>query len=101
MIEYVLSTIHREGGLNVNKNVLKNYLKDFSNDFIHREKRVSIFDLENCLYNKSYISTFLNQGKIASNFPSSTISKLSINKTRINANRITEVIRLEHYLART
>ena len=86
MIEYVLSTIHREGGLNVNKNVLKNYLKnDFSNDFIHREKKGFVFDLENWVYsNKSYISTFLNQGKIASNFPSSTISKLSINKTRIN-----------------
>ena len=103
LIEYVLSTIHREGGLNVNKNVLKNYLKkDFSSDFIHREKKGFVFDLENWVYgNKSYISTFLNQGKIASNFPSSTISKLSINKTRINANRIWKLFVLEHYLART
>ena len=101
LVEYVLSTSLDINGLNIDKNILKNYLlKDFGTEFTTRRKKGFVFDLESWVFNNiSYVSDTLNKGINSYLIPKSLISKLSINKSRINANRIWKLFVLEYYLS--
>lgn len=101
LVEYVLSTSLDINGLNIDKNILKNYLlKDFGTEFTTRRKKGFVFDLESWVFNNiSYVSDTLNKGINSYLIPKNLISKLSINKSRINANRIWKLFVLEYYLS--
>ena len=101
LVEYVLSTSLDINGLNIDKNILKNYLlKDFGTEFTTRRKKGFVFDLESWIFNNtSYVSDTLNKGINSYLIPKNLISKLSINKSRINANRIWKLFVLEYYLS--
>ena len=102
LIQYVLSTGLRGDMLNMNKGVLKKYLlNDFSKNFIDRKKQGFVFDLEHWVYrNINYIEDTISEGNLVSSFSKNTLKLLSINKSRINANRIWKLYILEKYLSR-
>ena len=102
LIEYVLSTKLDKEGLNFNKNVLKRYLlKDFSNEFVSREKKGFVFDLEKWVFsNLEFLEDIINSGSYVRNFNNEILSKLTVYKSRMNANRIWRIFVLEHYLSR-
>lgn len=102
LIEYVLSTKLDKEGLNFNKNVLKKYLlKDFSNEFVSREKKGFVFDLEKWVFsNLEFLEDIINSGSYVRNFNNEILSKLTVYKSRMNANRIWRIFVLEHYLSR-
>jgi len=102
LIQYVLSTGLCSNMLNLNKGVLKKYLlNDFSSNFIDRKKQGFVFDLEQWVYrNINYIQDTISEGNLVNSFPKNTIKLLSINKSRINANRIWKLYVLEKYLSR-
>jgi len=101
LVEYVLSTSLDVNSLNMNKNILKNYLlKDFGIEFTTRRKKGFVFDLESWVFsNLPHITDIINNGIYSHIIPKNLISKLSINKSRINANRIWKIFVLENYLS--
>ena len=102
LIQYVLSTGLRSDMLNMNKGVLKKYLlDDFSTNFINRKKQGFVFDLEQWVFrNINHIEDTISEGNIVSSFSKNTLKLLSINKSRINANRIWKLYVLEKYFSR-
>lgn len=102
LIQYVLSTGLHSDMLNINKGVLKKYLlDDFSTNFINRKKQGFVFDLEQWVFrNINHIEDTISEGNLVSSFSKNTLKLLSINKSRINANRIWKLYVLEKYLSR-
>ena len=99
LVEYMLSTSPSYYDSNNSKAILKNYLADdFESEFINRKKMGFVFNLEKW--------TFSNIDKIKNEFEKlntyniskSTIKKLSIVKSRINAQRIWRLYLIEKYL---
>ncbi len=99
LVEYILSTSPSYYDSNNSKVILKNYLAtDFNSEFINRRKMGFVFNLEKW--------TFSNIDKIKDEFEKlnsyniskSTINKLSIVKSRINAQRIWRLYFMEKYL---
>lgn len=99
LVEYILSTSPSYYDSNNSKAILKNYLADdFESEFINRKKMGFVFNLEKW--------TFSNIDKIKNEFEKlntyniskSTINKLSIVKSRINAQRIWRLYFIEKYL---
>ena len=102
LIQYVLSTGLRSDNLNMNKGVLKKYLlDDFSTNFVNRKKQGFVFDLEQWVFrNINHIEDTISEGNLVSSFSKNTLKLLSINKSRINANRIWKLYVLKKYLSR-
>jgi len=102
LIEFVMT--HDTKYLNPNKpkEILKKYLSvDFSDNFINRDKQGFVFDVENWVFNNlDYISEKISNGHIVSTLNDNIIKLLSINKSRINGQRIWKLFVLEHYLER-
>lgn len=102
LIEFVMN--HDTKYLNPNKpkEILKKYLSvDFSDNFIDRDKQGFVFDVENWVFNNlDYISEKISNGHIVSTLNDNIIKLLSINKSRINGQRIWKLFVLEHYLER-
>jgi asparagine synthase (glutamine-hydrolysing) len=102
LIEFVMT--HDTKYLNPNKpkEILKKYLSvDFSDNFIDRDKQGFVFDVENWVFNNlDYISEKISNGHIVSTLNDNIIKLLSINKSRINGQRIWKLFVLEHYLER-
>ena len=102
LVQYIMSTGVHSDRLNINKTVLKKYLtNDFSNTFINRKKQGFIFDLEKWIYgNIPIIKDRIIDGKYTNFISKKIIFLLSINKSRINANRIWKLYLLEVYLSK-
>ena len=102
LIEFVMT--HDTKYLNPNKpkEILKKYLSvDFSDNFINRDKQGFVFDVENWVFNNlDHISEKISNGHIVSTLNDNIIKLLSINKSRINGQRIWKLFVLEHYLER-
>ena len=100
LIEYILKS---QNSYFVNKDpkkILKDYLKsDFDESFLNREKQGFVFDLENWIFqNISFVKDEIKNGKIVNDLNPNILSKLSVNKSRINGLRIWKLFFLEKYL---
>ena len=102
LIEFVMSNDTTYLNPNKPKEILKKYLSaDFSDNFINRDKQGFVFDVENWVFNNlDYISEKISNGHIVSTLNDNIIKLLSINKSRINGQRIWKLFVLEHYLDR-
>ena len=102
LIEFVMSNDTTYLNPNKPKEILKNYLStDFSDNFIDRDKQGFVFDVESWVFNNlDYISETISNGHIVSALSDNIIKLLSINKSRINGQRIWKLFVLEHYLER-
>ena len=102
LIEFVMSKNTTYVNPNKPKEVLKKYLSvDFSDNFTERNKQGFVFDVESWVFNNiNYISNKILNGHIVSDLNSNIINLLSINKSRINGQRIWKLFVLEHYLER-
>ncbi len=99
LVEYILSTSPSYYDSNNSKVILKNYLAtDFDSEFINRRKMGFVFNLEKWIF--SNIDKIKDEfEKLNSyNISKSTINKLSIVKSRINAQRIWRLYFMEKYL---
>ena len=76
----------------------RNFSIDFDNSFLI-EKMGFVFDLENWVYsNSDYINDYFKNESNFINYINNNIFKtLSINKSRINAQRIWRIYFLEYY----
>lgn len=100
IIEYVISHDTNYFDKQISKKVLKNYLKsDFSDEFINRSKQGFIFNVEDWVYgNLSLIEDIFKSGTVVNNLNPNILKILSINKSRINGQRIWKLFVLENYL---
>ena len=99
LVEYILSPSPSYYDSNNSKVILKNYLAtDFDSEFINRRKMGFVFNLEKWIF--SNIDKIKDEfEKLNSyNISKSTINKLSIVKSRINAQRIWRLYFMEKYL---
>ena len=102
LIEYVMSTSTDYMDYENPKKILKKYLrKDFNGKFLNRKKQGFVFDVEDWVYkNLDLISDTISSGGVIDNLDKNIISKLKINKSRINGQRIWKLFVLENYLQR-
>lgn len=102
LIEYVMSTSTNYIDIEKPKKLLKNYLReDFNDKFLNRRKQGFVFDVEEWVYtNLDLISDTISSGNVVNNLDKNIISKLKINKSRINGQRIWKLFVLENYLQR-
>ena len=102
LIEFVMTNDTSYLNPNKPKEILKKYLSvDFSDNFIDRDKQGFVFDVESWVFNNlDYISETISNGHIVSALSDNIIKLLSINKSRINGQRIWKLFVLEHYLER-
>ena len=102
LIEFVMANNTTYLNPNKPKEILKKYLSvDFSDNFIDRDKQGFVFDVERWVFNNlDYISDKISNGHIVSALNDNIINLLSINKSRINGQRIWKLFVLEHYLER-
>jgi len=102
LIEFVMTNDTSYLNPNRPKEILKKYLSvDFSDNFIDRDKQGFVFDVETWVFNNlDYISDKISNGHIVSTLNDNIIKLLSINKSRINGQRIWKLFVLEHYLER-
>ena len=100
LIEYILKSENTYFFNKDPKKILKDYLKpDFDESFLNREKQGFVFDLENWIFqNISFVKDEIKNGKIVNNLNPNILSKLSVNKSRINGLRIWKLFFLEKYL---
>ena len=100
LIEYILKSQNTYFFNEDPKKILKDYLKpDFDESFLNREKQGFVFDLENWIFqNISYVKDEIKNGKIVNDLNPNILSKLSVNKSRINGLRIWKLFFLEKYL---
>ena len=102
LIEYVMSTSTHYIDFEKPKNLLKNYLReDFNDKFLIRKKQGFVFDVEEWVYsNLDIVTEIISRGNVVNNLDKNIISKLMINKSRINGQRIWKLFVLENYLQR-
>ncbi len=100
LIEYILKSQNTYFFNEDPKKILKDYLKpDFDESFLNREKQGFVFDLENWIFqNISFVKDEIKNGKIVNDLNPNILSKLSVNKSRINGLRIWKLFFLEKYL---
>ena len=100
LIEYILKSENTYFFNEDPKKILKDYLKpDFDESFLNREKQGFVFDLENWIFqNISFVKDEIKNGKIVNDLNPNILSKLSVNKSRINGLRIWKLFFLEKYL---
>ena len=81
---------------------MKTYLsQDFDENFLNRKKQGFVFNLEGWVFNNmDLVTETINNGKYIQNYDNKILSKLSINKSRINGARIWKLFFLERYLGR-
>ena len=101
LVEYILSSNIEYVDISRPKKILKDYLlSDFDNNFVNRQKKGFVFDLENWVYqNTDTLLDTISSGIIGENYKVNNISKLNINKSRINANRLWKMYVLERYIS--
>tara|TARA_B100001287_G_C22686114_1_gene533748 strand:- start:1407 stop:3215 length:1809 start_codon:yes stop_codon:yes gene_type:complete len=99
LVEYILSTSNTYYNENYSKSILKEYLKnDFDEDFLNRKKMGFVFNIENWIFN--HLSDIKDTIKINSaGLNLESFNKLTIYKSRINANRIWKLFFLQTYLS--
>ena len=102
LIEYVMSTSTHYIDFEKPKNLLKNYLReDFNDKFLNRKKQGFVFDVEEWVYtNLDIVTDIISRGNVVNNLDKNITSKLMINKSRINGQRIWKLFVLENYLQR-
>ena len=102
LIEFIMSNNNSYLNPKNSKEVLKNYLSnDFSEEFLLRKKQGFIFDVEKWVFkNLDFILDKISNGHVINNLNDKIINLLSINKSRINGQRIWKLFVLEHYLER-
>jgi asparagine synthase (glutamine-hydrolysing) len=102
LVEYMLSVDSSKINFNNSKQILKDYLQeDFDSDFTNRKKMGFVFDVQRWVYNnKELISETINNSKYIKEHNKNLIFTLSINKSRINAQRIWKIFVLAKYLER-
>ena len=102
LIEFIMSRDSSYLNPLNSKQILKNYLsRDFNNDFLLRKKQGFIFDVERWVFNNlDLISNKILNGHIIKDLNKNIVKLLSINKSRINGQRIWKLFVLEHYLER-
>lgn len=100
LIEYILKSQNSYFLNSDSKKILKDYLKpDFDESFLNREKQGFVFDLENWIFeNISFVQDEIKKGKFIHDLNPNILSKLSVNKSRINGLRIWKLFFLEKYL---
>lgn len=103
LIEYVISTDNSYFNPSNSKEILKTYLSnDFSNEFLSRKKQGFVFNVENWVFdNLNLINENISNGYVLNNLNKNILNLLSINKSRINGQRIWKIFVLENYLIRT
>jgi len=100
LIEYMINSDFEVNNKESQKLPLKKILSnDFNNSFLNRKKMGFVFDLENWVYsNSDYINDyFRNESNFINNLNNNILKTLSINKSRINAQRIWRIYFLEYY----
>ncbi len=102
LIEFIMSRNHSYLNPLNSKQILKDYLsKDFNDDFTSRKKQGFVFDVERWVFNNlDLISDKILNGHIVNGLNNNIIKLLSINKSRINGQRIWKLFVLENYLDR-
>ena len=102
LIEFIMSRDSSYLNPLNSKQILKNYLsRDFNNEFLLRKKQGFIFDVERWVFNNlDLISNKILNGHIIKDLNKNIVKLLSINKSRINGQRIWKLFVLEHYLER-
>ena len=82
------------------KYILKDYLKtDFSSDFLFRKKMGFVFNLESWVYKNLYeIENYIYETDIFNIYNKNKLKKLSINKSRINAQRLWKIYFIQKIL---
>ena len=102
LIEFIMSNNSTYLNPGNSKEILKEYLShDFSEEFILRKKQGFIFDVEGWVFkNLDYITDKILNGHVINGLNNKIIKLLSINKSRINGQRIWKLFVLEHYLER-
>lgn len=103
LIEYVISADNSYFNPRNSKEILKTYLSnDFSNQFLYRKKQGFVFNVENWVFdNLNLINENISNGYVLNNLNKNILNLLSINKSRINGQRIWKIFVLENYLIRT
>ena len=102
LIEFIMSNNITYLNPGNSKEILKEYLSsDFSEEFILRKKQGFIFDVEGWVFsNLDYLTDKILNGHVVNDLNNKVINLLSINKSRINGQRIWKLFVLEHYLER-
>ena len=103
LIEFIMSNNNTYLNPENSKEILKKYLSnDFSQEFLLRKKQGFVFDVENWVFNNiDFILSKISNGHVINNLNENIVNLLSINKSRINGQRIWKLFVLEHYLERT
>lgn len=100
LIEYMISSDFEVNNEESQKFPLKRILsEDFDSNFLNRKKMGFVFDLEKWVYsNSDYINDYFRyESNFINNLNSNILKTLSINKSRINAQRIWRIYFLEYY----
>ena len=102
LVEYMLGVDSSKINFNNSKQILKDYLQeDFDSDFTNRKKMGFVFDVQRWVYNnKELISETINNSEYIKEHNKNLIFTLSLNKSRINAQRIWKIFVLAKYLER-
>ncbi len=102
LIEYIFSRSTNYLDNKKSKKILRDYLSsDFNASFVNRKKQGFVFDVENWVYkNKEYVEDIFENGSIVNNLNKNILNLLSINKSRINGQRIWKLFILEKYFSR-
>ena len=102
LIEYIISSNYNYLDIRNPKALLKNYIKeDFDSDFLNRKKMGFVFNLEGWIFNNiEHLNEVLAQGGYVYGMNKNILNKLSINRSRINSQRIWKLYILEKYLDR-
>lgn len=100
LVEYMLSSSPANINFSVPKNILKEYLsEDFNLDFLNRKKMGFVFNVESWVYkNKKLLNHTLSSSDFIKNSNPNILNLLSINKSRINGQRIWKLYVLQKYL---
>ena len=100
LIQYIFSSNNSYYENSNPKKILKNYLlEDFNDEFLNRKKQGFVFNLEGWVYNNlNTIEDTINDGAYIKSFNKNILKILSINKSRINGQRIWKLFFLERYL---
>jgi asparagine synthase (glutamine-hydrolysing) len=102
LIEFVMANNSTYLNPRNSKEILKKYLlSDFSEEFIFRKKQGFVFDVEGWVFsNLDFVTDKILNGHVVNGLNDKIINLLSINKSRINGQRIWKLFVLEHYLER-